>query len=274
MSILYNFRILQSKNKSIPSDDLFELHTDSSRKNLRPELKQLNIDTSQEEKVIRFHRFKEILHENIKSEDEIFNAFKNFPVINKNAIMNIENQYSNRGNELFYCESFIYHKLLSEMFPDKFTSFDITEVILEIISIHPDSEYPKKRMNDRVLQNDRKRFAARLLTDIYPGADEKAKNDLIFKFFEERIKGGFYDSDLEDFDKIVWGIETIENIKIKPTGKAFWKKHENVWWKQCFNDYAESDNKPYEYNKLRIVLPLGWFPEFANGSEIFDSTAF
>ena len=135
-------------------------------------------------------------------------------------------------------------------------------------------EYPTKRINDRVLLDEKKRFALRLLSDIYSGIDEKTAQDVIYRWFETKKQGSFYDSDLEDFDKIVWGIERVVNIEIKPTSRTFWKKHADAWWKPVFNNYSESMNKPYEFQKLRIILPLGWFPEFATESEIFDSTTF
>lgn len=275
MSTLYNFKIMSSKNSIIPSDVLYELHTDSSCKNLRFELKRLNIDASQEEKVVRFRRFKEILHDKLSNEREFFAAFENVPALNETAIMNLENNYERKqAQELFHCKTFVYHQLLSELFPSKFTALKVTEVMLEMVSVHPDAGYPTKRINDRVLLNDKKKLALRLLSDIYPGIDEKKAQDVIYRWFESKKQGSFFDSALEDFDKIVWGIETVESIVIKPTSKAFWKKHENAWWKPIFNNYSESDNKPYEFQKLRIVLPLGWFPEFAAESEVFDSAAF
>ncbi len=275
MSTLYKFRVISSQNQTIPSAVLYELHTDSSSKNLRSELRRLNIDASQEEKVVRFQRFKEILRDKLKSEREFFAAFDCFPALNEQAIINVANNYErNQAKELFNCTTFVYHQLLAELFPAQFKALNVTEVVLEIVSIHPDAGYPTKRINDRVLLNEKKRFALRLLSDIYSGATEKMAHDVIYRWFETKQPDSFYDSDLEDFDKILWGIETVESITIKPTSQVFWKKYEEAWWGPVFSDYPESINKPYEFQKLRIILPLGWFPEFTAESQIFDSTAF
>lgn len=273
MSILYQVRVLSSENKVIPSEELYELHTDSSRKNLQFELSRLQMDTWEEEKIIRFQKFKEILADNLKSEHDFFKAFACLPDRNKDAIADIEENYElNRAKRLFSCESFTFHQLLSEIFPGKFTLLPATEVILEVVSVHPDAGYPVKRRNDRVLSNDNKKFALRLLSDIYDVIDRK--NNIIYNWFDAEKKGSFYALDLPGYEKILWGIEMIQSIIIKPSSKAFWKKHENVWWKPIYDDYGESDNQPYEYRKLRTILPLGWFPEISSETQSFYSVAF
>lgn len=73
--------------------------------------------------------------------------------------------------------------------------------MLEMVSVHPDAGYPTKRINDRVLLNDKKKLALRLLSDIYPGIDEKKAQDVIYRWFESKEQGSFFDSALEDFDR-------------------------------------------------------------------------
>jgi inorganic pyrophosphatase len=272
-SDLYAFKILSSSNRILESDVLYELHTDSSQKNMRRELKNLTIDTTAEEKVIRFKRFKELLQENNILIDDILETFSPYATVNKSTIESIGREYENQaGKQLFNCMDFVYHQLFAELNNSK--PLMITDIEADVVSIHPDAGFPEKKVNQKVLLNDRKCFALRLLADIHDEEyDVKKEKSHIFGWYENSQKDSFYDSP-DDFAKIIWGYDVLDTLKIKPKSKSFMKKNSAQWWSPLFENYDESINLPYMLNKIRIVVPLGWFPEFKEESDVFYSTAF
>lgn len=72
-------------------------------------------------------------------------------------------------------------------------------------------------------------------------------------------------------DKIRFYLGPETASLLSTTSGAFWKEYENAWWKPIFNNYSGSMNKPYEFQKLRVILPLGWFPEFATESDPYNN---
>lgn len=248
MSVLYQIRVLSSKNKVISVEELYELHTDI---------------------------FKEITADLPQNKQIFFEAVRDNPNLDQNAISDLEANYElHQAKRLFDYETFLFHQLLSERFPDQYTALPVTEVILEVVSIHPDAGFPVKGRNGRGLGNVNKQLALRMLADVNEIVDGEIQEGTIFHWFDDKVKGSFYHSDLDGCDKIIWEMEILERIIIKPSSKAFWKKHENVWWKETFRDCPKSDHMPYEYRKQRIILPLGWFPEIPFESRIYASVAF
>jgi hypothetical protein len=237
-------------------------------KNMRWQLKTLGIDASQEDKVVHFKRFTELLKEKAISEDQLFSGFGNSPYYSKDEVMNIKNNYSKEKKaEMFSCMTFAWYQMLSELFPEKYSPYYITEIIAEVVSIHPDAAFPKKRMNDRVLLGDNKLFSLRLLAEAY----EEACPNEIKEYYD--TKGGIYDDDVSG-QSIIWGYEELDKFIIKPESKAFWKKHEGAWWADNFSDKEKSINYPYECRRIRLILPIGWYPELSRETGAYDSVAY
>ena len=270
-TVLYRMKVLSSKQTMMSSDALYELHTDSSLKNLRSYLKDYGYDAGDEPKVVRFQRFKEILKEHAPSPEAFFEPLAAFPDINRETVEEMSAGYGTVKPGC--CKTFVFSQLAAELFPQFFSMHSVTEVVAEAASYDPDVGFPRKRTNAKVLLNDWKRFALRLLVDIHREVFGDTQHDAISGFYEQN-GGDLYAETPESCNEIVWGVELLDAIKVTSTGKAALKKYADRWWLKEARDRCLGGNDYVEYQKFRVVLPVGWFPEMDNRSGVIDSRAF
>lgn len=165
----------------------------------------------------------------------------------------------------------MWNNLFSEIMGEQENVIDVAKLKLEVVSIHPDAGFPKYRYNAKMTKSDERRFLIRLLSHI---KDHSSSDNPIEKWFNERNMttnedAGFYE------EEILWGFSRDKkSIKIKPGGKAFWKKHEDKWWNYLESSLDEvSDNKPFEVVTYEVILHPAWFKNVDKIIDVYESTA-
>lgn len=275
MSILYEFKVVEANKIKLPIEKIIDYCYDSMEDNFRTTLKEFNMDLSEEPRKIKSERFIHLIKElanKCKIEDDCDILMKSHWYKNE-QFEKLHNSVKNNKitDELFHYKILMWNNLFSEILNKEENIVDVAKLKIEVVSIHPDSGFPKYRYNSKMTKNDERRFLIRLLSSIESGCISK---NPIEKWFNEKELTSNKEAGLYQ-EEILWGfLREKRSIKIKPNSKTFWKKHQDKWWNGLEEHFdGPSDNKPYEVVTYEVIIHPAWFKNLNEIINIYESTA-